>query len=138
MLTARIDPKQLSDLRAKLDPKKFKQAIDIALFNISREMQREAVGKARHRKGALKGSIQAESTSEYAKIGTNLTYAKIHEFGGTITAKNSPYLHFQINGNWVRVGSVTITPQPYMRPALETQRQGRAIKVISEEINKLL
>ena len=122
MLTARIDPKQLSDLRAKLDPKKFKQAIDIALFNISREMQREAVGKARHKTGALKGSIQAESTSEFAKIGTDLVYAPIHEFGGR-AGRNL---------------SVLITPQPYMRPALETQRQGRAIKVISEEINKLL
>ena len=123
MLTATIDPKQLSDLRAKLDPKKFKQAIDIALFNISREMQREAMSKVRKDTGALQGAITPKSTSEYAKIGVEkLEYAAIHEFGGR-AGRNL---------------SVLITPQPYMRPALETQRQGRAIKVISEEINKLL
>lgn len=122
MLTATIDPKQLSDLRAKLDPKKFKQAIDIALFNISREMQREAVGKARRRTGALKGSIQAESTSEFAKIGTDLVYAPIHEFSG-YAGRNR---------------SVFISAQPYMRPSLQTQKDGRAIRIISEEINKLL
>jgi phage gpG-like protein len=51
-------------------------------------------------------------------IGTNVLYAAIHQYGGTIKAKNSPYLRFRVprrNGRWVRVKQVTI-PQRQMVP----------------------
>jgi len=47
--------------------------------------------------------------------GTNVIYAPIHEFGGTITAKRSPYLKFQwAKGKWASKKSVTIPPRLHL------------------------
>lgn len=56
------------------------------------------------------------------RVGTKLKYAPIHEFGGTITAKNAPALRFKIGDQWVMVKSVTLPPRPFMRPALRAAR----------------
>ena len=61
-------------------------------------------------------------------VGTHVIYAAIHEFGGTITAKNKPFLVFKVDDQWVRVKSVTIPARPYLRPALDKNRR----KVYSE------
>ena len=45
------------------------------------------------------------------------------EFGGTITAKNGPYLTFQIDGHWVRVHEVHQSGKPHFRPAIDEFRQ---------------
>ena len=50
---------------------------------------------------------------------TTVIYGRIHELGGTITAKKGPYMTFPINGRWVRVRSVTIPARPYLAPAME-------------------
>jgi hypothetical protein len=41
-------------------------------------------------------------------------YARIHRDGGTIRAKNAPYLVFKVKGHWVRVKSVRIRKKNYM------------------------
>lgn len=52
------------------------------------------------------------------EVGTNLIYAAIQEFGGTIKAKNKPYLVFRTkDGAWHSVKSVQIPPKAYMRGA---------------------
>lgn len=64
------------------------------------------------------------------KIGTDLEYAAIQEFGGTITPKNGSALRFPVdhhNGGygmteWVTVASVTLPAQPYLRPAFDNKR----------------
>lgn len=53
-------------------------------------------------------------------IGTNVIYAKQREFGGTITAKNAPYLVWRdYDGGWHRARSVHQAATPYMRPAID-------------------
>jgi hypothetical protein len=75
--------------------------------------------------GTLRRSISLVSISEdgpgryTATAGPHVVYGRIRELGGTIRAKNAPYLKFQINGSWVQVKSVTQSGKPYMRPALE-------------------
>lgn len=58
-------------------------------------------------------------------VGTNVEYAKIQEYGGTITPKSSARLHFFLDdGTEVFARSVTIPAQPYLRPAVD--EEGRA------------
>lgn len=73
-----------------------------------------------------------------AEIGTNLVYAAIQEFGGTIHPKNAPFLVFQLDdGTWIHATEVTIPAQPYLRPAFDYMR-GPAIKTIGEVFEKLV
>ena len=73
-----------------------------------------------------------------AEVGTNLVYAAIQEFGGTIVAKHAAYLTFQLpDGDWVRTHKVTIPAQPYMRPAFDTQK-ATAIATIGKVFDRLV
>lgn len=52
-------------------------------------------------------------------VGTDVEYAKIQEFGGTIKPKTARALVFEVNGEVVTTGAVTIPAHPYMRPAYD-------------------
>lgn len=67
------------------------------------------------------------------RVGTDLEYAAIQEFGGTVRAKNAKSLHFEIDGEDIFVQSVTIPAQPYLRPAFDTMRWAAR-----EEIGRVL
>ena len=55
------------------------------------------------------------SNGKDVSIGTNVLYARLMQFGGTIRPKNGKYLTFKTPlGGWVRVKSVTIKPRPYL------------------------
>ena len=70
-------------------------------------------------------------TQVVAHVGSNLEYAKIHEFGGIIKAKNAPYLTFQTkDGSWHRVTQVQIPARPYFRPPLKNR--AKYIKIITD------
>lgn len=96
------------------------------------------------RTGRLRSSIFAGTATKTqggyeARIGTNVVYARIHEFGGTILPKNKPFLAFQIDGKWKFVRSVTIPARPFMRPALEEPDNQRiVINIIAQRINEAL
>jgi HK97 gp10 family phage protein len=98
-------------------------------------------------------------TSATVDIGTDVVYAAIQEFGGTVSAKNGKYLAIPIGdfndspknhsdlklrktggGNLIMVDasgkaqyvlqtSVTIPPHPYLRPAMDENQQ-EAMNVI--------
>jgi phage gpG-like protein len=94
--------------------------------------------------GNLINSIQtvnatASDTSAEAEIGTNVVYAAIHEFGGTITAKNGKGMVFEVDGHTVMTKSVTIPARPYLRPAIdehESEIEDAVIGTIQREISK--
>lgn len=97
----------------------------------------------------------AESTNEHAAVdvGTDVEYAALHEFGGTVQAKSSKYLAIPVGsyrgsprkhgdlkvrktggGNLVMVDgagvvqyvlkkSITVPAKPYMRPAADEHHQ---------------
>ena len=72
--------------------------------------------------GALRRSIQVDNRDRKNgrwRVGTNLVYARIQEFGGVIRAKTAKFLKFQINGQWISKESVFINPHPYMRPSIK-------------------
>jgi len=55
-------------------------------------------GKTLTDNAILKNSITPESGSDYAAWGSNIIYAGIHNFGGTIRAKNGKHLAFRLPG----------------------------------------
>lgn len=69
--------------------------------------------------GDLARSVNYKVSGNRVVIGSNLPYAGIHEFGGTIKAKRGPFLTFKIGKSWVSVNRVVIPARPFLRPALK-------------------
>ena len=91
--------------------------------------------------GALRNSAIVTSSNEggnaEALIKFRREYARIQEFGGTITAKNKPYLVFKVGGKWVRKKSVKINGKHYLENAINSQK-GAAVKAMGDVINQYL
>lgn len=64
-------------------------------------------------KARLLRSITHNSTNSGTAWGTNVKYAAIHQFGGTIKAKGKN-LRFQIGGRFVSVKAVTIPKRSFV------------------------
>jgi len=62
----------------------------------------------------LLGSIGHSPDAAGVDIGTNVLYAKIHNFGGTIKAKRAPYLMFKTPTGFARVKQVKIPARRFM------------------------
>lgn len=92
------------------------------------------------RTGALRRSITTEIHEQdmVGRVGTNLIYAPVHEFGATIHPKTAPYLWFKLQiasrimskrggflkkpkgiYTWIRTKEVTIPARPYMKPTFD-------------------
>ncbi len=67
-----------------------------------------------HLTGALWDSIDYRATMDQVHVGSARIYARIHQFGGTIKAKNGKALHFVSGGNTYTRQSVYIPPRPYL------------------------
>ena len=93
--------------------------------------------------GALRNSAVVEGRNQGGKavaeiiFGRGLRYARIQEFGGTITAKNKPYLVFQYKGKWAKKKSVTIKGKHYLGNAIE-QEKGSAVDAMASVIRHFL
>lgn len=62
----------------------------------------------------LATSIHVESSAKGVEYGTNLDYAAIHQFGGTIRAKDGGLLKFQIGDQWISKKSIKMPARPYL------------------------
>lgn len=62
----------------------------------------------------LMRSITQQSDSTTVRIGTNVVYAAIHQFGGIIRPKTKKALSFGKGKNKVTVSKVTIPARPYL------------------------
>jgi HK97 gp10 family phage protein len=93
-------------------------------------MQNAAKENAPYRSGTLSRGITLEDgpIDDYsAKVfisTSNIPYAAIQEFGGTIKPIKGKFLIWRDAGGKVHAAKmVTIPPKPYLRPAFDTQRQ---------------
>lgn len=74
--------------------------------------------------GVVSGDLRRKWVAQMAGplasvVGTRTPYARIHEFGGVIRAKNAPYLVFKLrDGTFRSVKSVTMPARPYVAPAI--------------------
>lgn len=73
--------------------------------------------------GSIKYEVYRDRRNVWeGRVGTNLIYSLIHEVGGTIVPKNAEYLHFKVDGHWVKTKVVHMPARPYLRPALDSKR----------------
>ena len=114
----------------KLDKKKlanFKKAGIIAVRDIQLHFRNSqspdgkwAPLKYRSGKPLQKTGILQQSISESIhgddtiEVGTNLIYARIHNFGGIIKPVHKKYLSFQIGNNWIKTKQVKIPKREFM------------------------
>lgn len=69
-------------------------------------------------------SIKKEGDDWVGYLGSDSVYAKIHEYGGQINSRFSRWLVFKTDsGGWRKVSQVTIPPRPFLRPAIENNKQ---------------
>ena len=98
-------------------------------------------GHLKARSGHLRRSIKTTVKEAYGKVigelSSNVIYARIHEEGGVIKAKNVPYLRFKVGGSWVRVKEVTMPARPFLEPAI-TENLAKIHKIITDTIAKEL
>jgi phage gpG-like protein len=67
--------------------------------------------------GTLRNSIHAgmASGADFARIGTDVKYAAVHQFGATITPRNAKALRFRLpGGGWATSSRVVIPPRPFL------------------------
>lgn len=96
--------------------------------------------------GTLRRSVQVDRSKNKGKhpkvrIGTNLVYARIHEFGGTITPKRAKALAFQLpDGTWRTAKKVVLPARPYMRPTFKRligAMKNAVLTGVRAEVNKV-
>ncbi len=89
--------------------------------------------------GKLRQSITAPPVRALVglvKIGTSVPYARIQEFGGTITARTAKYLRFQTyDGAWHRVKSVILKPKLYVTKGFDNALP-KVEKIFSDVVEK--
>lgn len=65
--------------------------------------------------GRLRNSIIPKADSEGVTVGTNVSYAAVHQFGATIRPKNKPFLMFKTgDGRFVRTKKVVVPARPFL------------------------
>lgn len=64
--------------------------------------------------GRLRDSINARAGNDEVLVGTNVIYAAIHQFGGTIAPKSATHLWFRIGGALIKASKVTLPARPFL------------------------
>jgi len=114
-----------------------------ALFRAGSIVERQAKhnlsgGRLRARTGRLRGSVRTEVHGDEARIGSNVVYAAIHEFGGEIVPKRASALHFQTSdGHWVTTQRVHMPARHWLSSALE-ESWAKVRDVFEETIRRLI
>lgn len=127
MIEGRIDAKnftkRLDRIRKTIPQSSLLAMRDATMFIQQYIVRVKLSGQVLKRKtGRLAGSIDREEFTVgggvVGRIGSNVKYARIHELGGTIKAKNVPYLRFYVDGHWVSIKEVKIPARPYIMSSL--------------------
>lgn len=112
------DLKWLENLPGNFKRDLYKGVSEAVLF--AEGEAKKSFGQSGHLKvktGTLRRSIKSTSNKAEGSLSSNVVYAAIHEFGGTIKAKSSGYLKFKIGGNWKTVKQVVMPKRAYLMPA---------------------
>lgn len=90
----------------------------------SREFEKGRSGIVLNASGRLKQSITMIADNSQVMVGSNLVYARIHQFGGVITPKKAKALCIPIGGGRiVQVKKVEIPARPYLMITDKESRQ---------------
>ena len=121
--------KKMQRIRKNFEPTMVK-AVGQAAALVEGQAKRNVTGGSplHVRSGNLRRNIRSRvekiRQSIIGRIGTNVKYAPVHEFGATIRPKVKDFLRFQVKpGQWVSVKQVKIPKRPWLGPALRTSRK---------------
>jgi len=95
------------------------------------------------RTGTLRRSIQIDRSKNKGpkpsiRVGTNLIYAPVQEFGARISASSAARLAFQVSKDvWRSAKTVTLPPRPFMRPAFNRSKR-KMVKIYQDSIAKFV
>lgn len=65
-------------------------------------------------------------------VGVPPTWARIHQFGGTVRAKGAGYLRFRIGNRWASKKAVTIPARPFL--GISTDDRASIVGILREKI----
>ena len=68
-------------------------------------------GSETGRRGEL---AEVNAPGDAVRVGTNVVYAAIHNYGGTIKPKKAKYLKFMVGGQWASKKEVTIPQRQFL------------------------
>lgn len=147
-LAARVDAMRPERLRPALRPTIERETIALQAHVVGQKLS----GQVLHvRTGTLRRSITytVHETDQaiVGTVGTNLEYAAIHEYGGTIHVpeirpRNAKALHFYVGGREVfamraRAHTITMPQRSFLRSALADRRDA-FIAAVRDTIRKLV
>lgn len=123
----------LAALDAAAAEQMLRVAVKAGALPIENAAEQRAPKKTRTLARSITTAIVADRDSAEATIGPSgsaTAYAAQKEFGGTITAKNAPALHWvDAHGAHHFAKSVTQPAQPYLRPAWDENVDGAVKKM---------
>lgn len=103
---------------------------------VAEEVKEEARDNAPERSGELKRSIRVlDIDGKSAKVGSDLVYSAVHEFGGTIRPNKGEVMRYRIGGRWVSMRGVTIKESRYMRKAAKTV-EGKLLELVRRVLKR--
>lgn len=106
-------------------PGQMKREVFVAVDSSMQGIHGRTVQYAPYKTGNLRRSFTWLTDDEGDRIvgviGTNLDYAWVQEFGMTIKAKRSKYLHFKGSHGWAKVKQVKIPGKHYFGRAIEAE-----------------
>lgn len=87
--------------------------------------------------GHLMASVDYDVEGNSVEVGTNRTYARVHQFGTVIEAKPGKVLRFMVNGQPVYVKRVTIPARPmFPLEGLPQQWETDALEAIGDVMRR--
>jgi phage virion morphogenesis protein len=96
------------------------------------KVEKKGPGILRGESGQL-SAIVYQLAGDSVEIGNNIPYGAIHQFGGTIKAKNAPALVFQLGGNLMKVQSVEIPARSYL--GVDAQDETETIDILRDHFD---
>ena len=124
----------LDEVLEAIDKLDDTSGIEAALGKACALVERSAKQKAPKDTGALRRSITSEVNGLEGSVFTPLEYAPYVEYGTGLFAESGgrndvPWYYKDDQGNWIKTSGQK--PQPYMRPALEENRE-EILRIIKE------
>lgn len=121
-ISIKVDVKEASFLKGE---EKMRRAIEQAIKNVTAYGVAQAKKYSPVKTGHLRRSIyNTPVTPTGSKYGSNVIYARIQEFGGTIKPKKAKRLRFEIDGKVIFAKQVKIKGKHYLkRSADDTQKR---------------
>jgi phage gpG-like protein len=86
--------------------------------------------------GKLAQSQNYNVTENVLSVGSNLSYAAIHEYGGEITPDKGNFLRFEKGSKTIFARRVTIPPRPYLWPTIDEDFSNGRADAVGEQAFK--